>query len=133
MQPDAPSESAADREFNAVRFFTESTALVSQSTTGESGLVGVRQVADIALWVLDATGIVFVEFGPAVGRVIAAAGEGRNALGRRVESGDQRVRSLLATAGVRGGSLASLPVDLRIGNSEAFMFSRVMLGSRPAG
>jgi signal transduction histidine kinase len=133
MNPDPPAESAPARAFDAVRLFAESTALVQQSTTGESGLVGVRQVADIAMWTLGATGVAFVEFGPAVGRVIAATGVGRNALGRRVESGDPRVRALLAHAAVRAGNVAALPEDLRIGGSAAFLFGRVNLGNRVVG
>ncbi len=132
MIPGAPSEPAPSG-FDLVRFFTDSTALVQQAAAGESGLVGVRQVTDLALWALDSSGIVFVEFGPAVGRVIAGSGDGRNALGRRVESGDERVRALLATVAVRSGAVGDLPEDLRIGAAEAFLFGRVMLGSRVAG
>ena len=115
MSPDAPSESAPS-DFDAVRFFTDSTALVQQATTGESGLVGVRQVADIALWALDATGVAFVEFGPAVGRVIAAAGDGAQRArppGRvRRSSGCGRFSPRSRSAPARS---ATLPEDLRIG------------------
>lgn len=119
--------------FDALRFFSDSTALVAQTTSGESGLVSVRQVGDIALWALDASGVAFVEFGPAVGRVIAAAGDARNALGRRVESGDERIRALLGSSAIRTGPTKQLPADLRAGEGSTFMFGRVTLGTRAAG
>jgi signal transduction histidine kinase len=127
------SAAAGNPPFDAVRFFTDSTALVAQSTSGESGLVSVRQVGDIALWTLDAKGVAFVEFGPAVGRVIAAAGGARNALGRRVESGDERIRTLLGSSAIRIGPTDQLPGDLRATDGSTFMFGRVTLGARVAG
>ncbi len=119
--------------FDAVRFFTDATALAAEATAGESGLVGVRRVAELALWTLNATGVAFIEFGPAVGRVIAAVGDARNGLGRRVESGDCRVRALLTQAIVTSGKAAALPDELRADGSDAYLCGRVGLGSRVHG
>jgi two-component system, OmpR family, phosphate regulon sensor histidine kinase PhoR len=127
------SDAAGSPPFDVVRFFSESTALVAQAASGESGLVSVRQVGDIALWALNAAGVAFVEFGPAVGRVIAAAGDARNTLGRRVESGDQRIRALLGSNAIRVGRTSQLPDGLRVTDGPSFLSGRVMLGARIAG
>lgn len=124
---------AGGPRFDAVRFFDESTALLRLATSGEPGLVTIRRVGDIALWMLAAAGVALVEFGPAVGRVIAASGDAHNGLGRRVESGDERIRTLTGSAEVRVGTLDDLPEDLRFSGGARFMFGPVMLGARCAG
>lgn len=110
--------------FEAVRFFDEATDLVDQHVQGESGLLGLRRVVELGLWTLGASGVVFIEFGPTAGRVIATSGLATTGLGRRVSSSDARLRARLADAGVTVVRLDDMADDLRPAMDDA----HVMLG-----
>jgi two-component system, OmpR family, phosphate regulon sensor histidine kinase PhoR len=124
-------------EFDAVRFFDETTALMNDAATGKSGLTSLRRIIDLGRWTLAATGLAFVEFGPAVGRIIAANGSTEIALGRRVESGDPILIELLRGDRAIVGGPDALPEDLRDALSTAsgdrFMIARVAPDGHPIG
>src|SRR5262249_19608281 len=48
----------------------------------------------IGEWTLDADAVAIIEFGPATGRIVAASGTAEAVLGRRIDSGDVRMRRL---------------------------------------
>jgi two-component system, OmpR family, phosphate regulon sensor histidine kinase PhoR len=124
-------------EFDAVRFFDEMTVLIKEPASGKSGLTSLRRVIDLGQWTLAAEGIAFVEFGPAVGRVIAANGSAEIALGRRVETGDPVLIELLRGDRVVAGGLDELPEDVRdaLGDAAAdrFLIGRIAPGGLPIG
>jgi len=121
-------------EFDAVRFFDEMTALVDDSTRAKSGLAALRRIIHMACWALESDGVAFVEFGPAVGRVIAANGRAEVALGRRVESGDPVLIELLQGDRVVAGRVAGLPADLSAGLGEdGYLLGRIAHGARSIG
>lgn len=121
-------------EFDAVRFFNELTSLVDDATLARSGLTTLRRIIDLGQWTLAASGIAFVEFGPAVGRVIAANGSAEMALGRRVESSDPALIDLLRGERVIAGGADQLPADLQEAvGSGRFMIGRVAHGARSIG
>lgn len=121
--------------FDVVRFFEDMTELIEPPAGSESGLVTLRNVAELGRWTLHADGVAFVEFGPAVGRVISANGSARPALGRRVESADPRIRALLEAGRIGHGTVDGLPEDLTEGveGSGWFLIGRVGIGPRIIG
>ncbi|HEY2792493.1 MAG TPA: HAMP domain-containing sensor histidine kinase [Micromonosporaceae bacterium] len=123
-------------DFDAVRFFDEMTALIDDGTA-RSGLTLLRRIVSLARWSMDAVGVAFVEFGPAVGRVVAATGSAEIALGRRIESGDPVLHSLLRGDPVVRGQGSDLPDDVRsavdIDRRDRFVLGRVTHGTRPIG
>ena len=124
-------------EFDAVRFFDAMTALVDEATVGKSGLMILRRILELAQWTLELPGVAFVEFGPAVGRVIAAHGVADVALGRRIESSNPELMALLKDDRVSVGNYQDLPFDLREAmagdDTDRFLMGRVALGARPIG
>lgn len=124
-------------EFDAVRFFDAMTTLVDDSSPGRSGLNVLNRIIDLGLWTLHVPGMAFVEFGPAVGRVIAANGAASIGLGRRIESSDRRLIALLRDGRVVSGEYDDLPDDLRDALGAAgrgnFLIARVARGVRPIG
>src|SRR2546430_7886832 len=92
------------------RVFAELTALAEMVNGGEAGLPAIQRLVELAQGALDAVGASFAEYGPVGGRVIAASGSSRWAVGR--------VRSWNPAAAVvpgRGGGAAlghPLPVPL---------------------
>jgi two-component system, OmpR family, phosphate regulon sensor histidine kinase PhoR len=124
-------------EFDVVRFFDETTAFIKEPASGKSGLTSLRRIIELGQWTLDADGIAFVEFGPAVGRIIAASGSASIALGRRVESGDPVLIDLLRGDRVITGGIDELPEDVReaLGTAagDRFLIGRVAPGGHPIG
>ncbi len=124
-------------DFDAVRFFDAMTALVDDASGGKSGLNVLNRIVDLGLWTLQVPGVAFIEFGPAVGRVIAANGAASIGLGRRIESSDRRLIALLRDSRVVSGEYDDLPDDLRdalgaTGHGN-FLIARVARGVRPIG
>jgi signal transduction histidine kinase len=124
-------------DFDAVRFFDAMTAIVDEPSVANSGLKLLNRILDLGLWTLQVPGLAFVEFGPAVGRVVAANGAASIGLGRRIESGDRRLIALLRDGRVVSGEHEDLPDDLReaLGASGRgnFLIARVVHGVRPIG
>lgn len=122
-------------ELDAVRFFDELTEFVDHFSSGRSGLTGLRRIMDLGLWSLPAPGLALIEFGPAVGRVIAACGTAGVALGRRIESGDPHIIELQRGDRVAERTDADLPADLRealdADEPGRYLVGRVTLGARP--
>ena len=87
------------------------------------------------MWTLPTPGLALIEFGPAVGRVIAAGGSAGVALGRRIESGDPRIIDMQRGDRVTERSDDDLPPDLRdaleASGSGRYLVGRVTLGARP--
>jgi two-component system, OmpR family, phosphate regulon sensor histidine kinase PhoR len=124
-------------DFDAVRFFDAMTAIVDDSSVGKSGLNLLNRIIDLGLWTLQVPGIAFIEFAPAVGRVIAANGTASIGLGRRIESSDRRLIALLRDSRVVSGDYEDLPDDLRdalgaTGHGN-FLIARVVHGVHPIG
>ncbi|HEY7176078.1 MAG TPA: ATP-binding protein, partial [Micromonosporaceae bacterium] len=105
--------------FDAGRFFDESTELVDRARQGESGLLALRRLVNMGAWLLRADGVAIVEFGPITGRIIVASGTATAVLGRRVESGDERLLELLAGDICVVCTMKSLPPDLRVMSRES--------------
>lgn len=110
--------------FDTVRFFHSMTDLLDGFVGGDPGLAMLQRATDLGLWVLDATGIAVVEFGPSAGRIITAAGDAITALGRRVDTRDPRTTALVR--GPRGAAYPTkdLPPDL----AEVCAAEEVMVG-----
>src|SRR2546429_4952299 len=70
------------------RVFAELTALAEMVNGGEAGLPAIQRLVELAQGALDAVGASFAEYGPVGGRVIAASGSSRWAVGRQVDPAD---------------------------------------------
>ena len=99
--------------FDVLRFFDEMSDLVDAVIRGESGLLGLRRLVNTAEWTLDADAVAIVEFGPASGRIVAASGTAATVLGRRIESGHERMRRLAAADTPSVFPVIGLPPDVR--------------------
>jgi two-component system, OmpR family, phosphate regulon sensor histidine kinase PhoR len=126
-----------DEPFDAIRFLGELTAFADHTAGGRAGLTGLRRIVDLGLWTLGAPGLAFVEFGPEVGRVVAAAGTAEMSLGRRISSGDPRIMDLQGAGRVTTRVAADLPPDIRTAiaadDRSTVLIGQVTLGSRPVG
>jgi two-component system phosphate regulon sensor histidine kinase PhoR len=110
--------------FDTVRFFHSMTDLLDGFIGGDPGLAMLQRATDLGLWTLEATGIAVVEFGPAAGRVVTAAGAAVTALGRRIDTRDPR-----ATALIRGPRITVLrPQDLPLELAEICPAVEILVG-----
>jgi two-component system, OmpR family, phosphate regulon sensor histidine kinase PhoR len=99
--------------FDATRFLDEAVDLITELTHGQSGLVGLRRIMAMGLWSLRADGVAVIEFGPASGRIVAASGAAEDVLGRRVDTGDDKMRRLMDGNPYVVCPADELPADLR--------------------
>jgi signal transduction histidine kinase len=73
------------------RVFTDLTALTEMVNSGEAGLPAIQRLVELVQRAVEADGAAFVEYGPAGGRVIAASGAARWAVGRQVDPEDRLI------------------------------------------
>jgi nitrogen-specific signal transduction histidine kinase len=72
------------------------TEVVDLINSGDSGLRALNQLLRVAQRTVDAAAMIFVEYGPTVGRVVAATGEAEWAVGRPVPRDDPDTARMLA-------------------------------------
>ncbi|HKE63801.1 MAG TPA: ATP-binding protein [Micromonosporaceae bacterium] len=121
--------------FDAERFFDEMAELIDHVNGGGSGLLALRHLVAMSVWMFDADSVAIVEFGPASGRIIAASGVADAVLGRRVNSGDELLRSIVADDEVVAGPMDELPADLvqLSPDSSTAIVGRILQGTATIG
>jgi two-component system phosphate regulon sensor histidine kinase PhoR len=80
------AEMAATPEIEHV--FADLAALTGMVNSGEAGLPAIQRLVELAQRAVDSVGAAFVEYGPVGGRVIAASGAARWAVGRYIDPAD---------------------------------------------
>nr|MDT0659825.1 ATP-binding protein [Micromonospora sp. DSM 115978] len=88
------------------------TSVIDEINSGEAGLAVLDHLLRMAEQTIGAAGMVFVEYRPTTGRIIAATGGAHWALGRPVPADDPSAARLTAGPRVRELRLDTLPGDL---------------------
>jgi two-component system phosphate regulon sensor histidine kinase PhoR len=88
------------------------TSVIDEINSGDSGLPVLDHLLRVAEQPIGAAGMVFVEYRPTAGRIIAATGGAQWALGRPVPADDPTAARLATGARVRELRLDTLPGDL---------------------
>src|SRR2546421_4304880 len=83
------AEMAATPEIEHV--FADLAALTGMVNSGEAGLPAIQRLVELAQRAVDSAGATFIEYGPVGGRVIAASGAARWAVGRYIDPADHLV------------------------------------------
>src|SRR2546423_12592666 len=83
------AEMAATPEIEHV--FADLAALTGMVNSGEAGLPAIQRLVELAQRAVDSAGATFIEYGPVGGRVIAASGAARWAVGRYIDPADHLI------------------------------------------
>ncbi|MGW0435305.1 ATP-binding protein [Micromonospora sp. NPDC003197] len=88
------------------------TAALEMINSGDAGLPILNQVIRVAQRSIGAAGMVFVEYSPTGGRIVAASGATRWTVGRPLSTADPAIGNLLTGPRIQELRVDALPADL---------------------